>query len=39
LDIGISTEESSNLWVIHSTVHVYQAHLINVLMTCKASIG
>jgi hypothetical protein len=22
LDIGISTEKSSNLWVIHSTVHV-----------------
>jgi hypothetical protein len=27
---GISTEESSNLWVIRSTVHMYQPHLINV---------
>jgi hypothetical protein len=26
-------------WVIHSTVHMYQPHLINVLMTCKASVG
>jgi hypothetical protein len=39
LDVWISTEEPSNLWVIHSTVHVYQTHLINMLMTCKASIG
>jgi hypothetical protein len=31
-DVWISTKESSNLWVIHSTVHVYQAHLINVFM-------
>jgi hypothetical protein len=38
-DRGISTEESSNLWVIHSTVHMYQPHLINMLMTCKSSVG
>jgi uncharacterized membrane protein len=28
-----------NLWVIHSTVHMYQPHLINMLMTCKSSVG
>jgi hypothetical protein len=34
-----STEKSSNLWVIRSTVHMYQPHLINVFVSSKASIG
>ncbi|SEI03993.1 hypothetical protein BAZSYMA_ACONTIG53957_2 [Bathymodiolus azoricus thioautotrophic gill symbiont] len=39
LNIWIRTEESSNLWVIYSTIHMNKAHFINVFVSSEAPVG